>query len=330
MSSQSYIENYPLTLSGPVQGLGDLSGMAISGPFLLLGTDEGVGPKKNINLIQVMQQVATGHFQYHRHMELFIGNKDDGLEMDIEGLDLQSNKLYVVGSHTLQRPSAKSEKEYDKNRRRMQSKSIKAQRNRDWLYRLQLNDDWSVATKERISLRKLINHDPVLKPFSRIPGKENGVDIEGVAVAGEWLYLGLRGPVLRGNYVPILKLKFDAPRKSYELLFVQLSGRGCRDIKRVSDGFLLIAGPVGDGCYPFQLYHWNGQDMLPGYDRKDKDCGKMRLLGDLPMTSGKPEGLAVHSEGDDYYEILIIYDGIKTTDDTAGHCLRIHKAGNLV
>ena len=154
--------------------------------------------------------------------------------------------------------------------------------------------------------------------------------IEGIAVDGDWLYLGLRGPVLRGNFVPILKLKFDAPKKSYELLYVQLSGRGCRDIKRVSDGFLLIAGPVGDGSYPYQLYHWNGHDMVPGQDRDKKPCGSMRFLGDLPTTAGKPEGLALQKEGEDYYDILIIYDGIKTTHEALGHCLRINKSVNKI
>jgi len=325
MSSKSFIIKYPLTLTFAIQGLSDLSGVVLTGSYLLLGTDEGVGPNKNSNLLQIMKEVAQGHYHLQKHIDLFTGDKDDGLEMDIEGLDMQDNDLYVIGSHTLRRASAKPDKDYAKNRKRMQSKAIKAQKNRDWLYRLQLDDDLNVLHKERISLRKIINNDPVLKPFSRIPGKENGVDIEGITVVDDWLYLGLRGPVLRGNYVPILKLQFDAPKKSYELLYVQLSGRGCRDITRVSDGFLLIAGPVGDGCYPFQLYHWNGQDMLPGQDRASKARGIMQLLGDLPTAAGKPEGLALQIEGEDYYDILVIYDGIKTPHEGFGHCLRINK-----
>jgi uncharacterized protein DUF3616 len=327
MLSRSLTINYPLTLAGPVQGLADLSGVVSTDNFLLLGADEGVGQDKNANLIQILQQVTPGHYQCHHRIDLFTGNQKDGLEMDIEGLDMQDGRLYIVGSHTLKRPKVKLDKSYQQNRKVMKGKSITAEKNRDWLFRLQLNEDLTVKSKERVSLRKIINHDPVLKPFSRIPGKENGIDIEGIAVSGDWLYLGLRGPVLRGNYVPVLKLQFDAPKKTYERLYVQLSGRGCRDIKRISDGFLLIAGPVGDGLYPFQLYHWNGLDMLPGRNKSEEECGKMHWLGDLPITSGKPEGLAIQQENEDYYDILVIYDGINETDATIGHCLRIHKSG---
>ena len=31
-----------------------------------------------------------------------------------------------------------------------------------------------------------------------IPGKDNGIDCEGLAVAGDRVFIGLRGPVLRG------------------------------------------------------------------------------------------------------------------------------------
>lgn len=325
MPIKPIIIKHPLTLTGDIQGLSDLSGMALTGPYLLLGTDEGVGSDNNINRIQILKQVDLTHYHYQQHIDLFSGDKEDGLEMDIEGLVFEAGTLYVTGSHTLRRPPLKADKNLAQNRKRLRSKAIDAQRNRDWLYRLQLNDDLSVRHKERISLRKIINKNPVLKPFSRIPGKENGVDIEGIAVDGDWLYLGLRGPVLRGNYVPVLKLKFDAPKKSHELLFVQLSGRGCREIKRVSDGFLLIAGPVGDGNYPYQLYHWNGLDMVPGQDRAEKECGEIRLLGDFPATTGKPEGLAIQKEGEDYYDILVIYDGITAPHVARGHCLRITK-----
>ena len=40
--------------------------------------------------------------------------------------------------------------------------------------------------------------DRHLSPWLALPGKDNGFDIEGVAVSGERVFLGLRGPVLRG------------------------------------------------------------------------------------------------------------------------------------
>ena len=87
--------------------------------------------------------------------------------------------------------------------------------------------------------------------------------------------------------------------------FVNLGGLGIRDIAVVEDGFLLIAGPVGDGPGDFSLYRWDGKDMIPG---EGSPGGTVRLLGQFPKASGKPEGLAVLAETADQYELLIVYD----------------------
>jgi hypothetical protein len=50
--------------------------------------------------------------------------------------------------------------------------------------------------------------DPHLAPFMDIPGKDNGFDIEGLAIAGERVFIGLRGPVLRG-WATILEVAFN-------------------------------------------------------------------------------------------------------------------------
>ena len=100
--------------------------------------------------------------------------------------------------------------------------------------------------------------------FTKIPSKENGIDIEGIASDGDKLYIGFRGPVLRGNYVPVMVIKDCDNPSDYELLFVNLDGNGIRDICKVEDGFLIISGPMGDGVGNYQLYFWNGVDSIPG------------------------------------------------------------------
>ena len=153
---------------------------------------------------------------------------------------------------------------------------------------------------------------------------ENGVDIEGIAVKEEWLYLGFRGPVFRGNYVPVMKLKFEEPQDTYELLYVQLGGRGCRDIVSVSDGFLIVAGPIGDGSASYELYHWDGKDTIIGKDRADGDIGKLELLGEIPTPDkGKAEGLAIVEEESTHYDLIIVYDGV---EDNVAQCFRVDKA----
>jgi hypothetical protein len=46
-------------------------------------------------------------------------------------------------------------------------------------------------------LTRALADDPHFGPYMAIPGKDNGFDIEGLAVDGHHLLLGLRGPVLR-------------------------------------------------------------------------------------------------------------------------------------
>src|SRR6266508_350209 len=78
---------------------------------------------------------------------------------------------------------------------------------------------------------------------SRVASKENRVDIEGLAVKDGRLYFGFRGPVLRDGWVPILVTAWDDVDAA-EVRYVQLDGRGIRDIAVVDDGFLILAGPV--------------------------------------------------------------------------------------
>lgn len=86
-----------------------------------------------------------------------------------------------------------------------------------------------------------IAKDDQLRDFLPIPGKDNGFDIEGMAVIGSRLLLGLRGPVLRGWAVLLeiepelnddpsetLVLKKIGPQgRRYRKHFFALNGLGC-------------------------------------------------------------------------------------------------------
>jgi len=296
---------------GSIKAPEDVSAIAKVGSFLVIGSDEGVGPNEEDNFIQVLKKVGDD-YKVDRNILLFKGNQTDGKEMDIEGIAVEGDTVFVVGSHSSKRQRVKSNKKYKKNRKNFRQDKIEDEKNRDWLYRLTLDSQGIGSDKKKISLRKIIKKDKVLKTFSQIPSKENGVDIEGIAVKEGWLYVGFRGPVFRGNYVPVMKLKFDAPKETYELLYVNLGGRGIRDIIHVSNGFLIVAGPVGDGPASYQLYHWDGKDVIEGKNRTPKDIGKMKLLGEImPPKNGKAEGVVVLEENDASYELIIVYDGAK-------------------
>jgi hypothetical protein len=300
-----------VSFKGAIKGPEDISGIANVGPFLVIGSDEGAGPNENENQIQALKKTSKNHYEVQSDIHLFDGNKKEGKEMDIEGIATMGEWVYVVGSHSFKRKRIKEDRKYKGNLKTFHADKIEQEKNRDWLYRLKVNAQGKASEKQRVTLRRLISEDSVLKLFHNIPSKENGVDIEGVAATEEWLYLGLRGPVLRNNYVPVIRLKFDNPKSTYELLYVNLGGRGIRDITRVSDGFLIIAGPPGDGPASYQLYHWDGRDTVPGKDRASEDIGVTSLLGEItPPPDGKAEGIVVLKEQPKRYEIIIVYDGI--------------------
>jgi hypothetical protein len=300
-----------VSFKGTILGPEDISGIAKVGPFLVIGSDEATGPDETQNHIQLLKKISNDHYEVHRDIHLFDGNKKDGKEMDIEGIAAVGEWVYVVGSHSFKRKRIKEKRKYTSNLKTLLADEIEHEKNRNWLYRLRIDAQGQAYDTQRIRLRKLISEDGVLRLFHNIPSKENGVDIEGIAAAGEWLYLGLRSPVLRNNYVPVIKLKFNDPEGTYELLYVNLGGRGIRDITTVSDGFLIVAGPLGDGPASYQLYHWDGRDTVPGKDRVKADIGVTRLLGEIsPPANSKAEGIVVLQEQANHYELIIVYDGI--------------------
>ncbi len=296
---------------GPgIEASDDVSAIEKVGEFLVVGADEPVGADENQNVIQVLRADADGRYVVHKTITVFEGSEDEE-EMDIEGIAADGRVVYVIGSHSRKRKKLKDSREYRKNRKRLEigEKVL----GRAWLYRLELSSDGSQVSGSKgghTKLMQAIKEEDALKPFTRIPSKENGVDIEGLATDGDWLYAGFRGPVLREGYVPVLRFKFDQPARDKRLLYVNLGGRGIRSLARVDGGFLVIAGPVGDEPRSFQLYFWDGNDMVPGDGARSAQPGSLRLLKEIPAPGeAKAEGLAVLDETDEEYDLMIVFDG---------------------
>ena len=293
---------------GEIRAPEDISAIAKVGSFLLIASDEAAGMDRSENYLQVLKQVGFNRYAVHQDILLVKGAKAE--EMDIEGIAVDGNTVFVVGSHSSLRKRLSPDKNYQTNRSRFLDSEIDTQKSRNRLCRLTVDSEGKGSKIEFTNLGDIIRGDPVLRTFSQIPGKENGVDIEGIAVKETWLYVGFRSPVFRGNYVPVMKFQFHTPT-DYELLFVNLGGRGIRDITAVSDGFLIVAGPPGDVDGSYQLYHWDGQDVIPGKDRDSRDIGTVKLLGGIPLpANGKAEGVVVLQELPTSYEIVIVYDGV--------------------
>jgi hypothetical protein len=281
-------------LMGDLKQADQLSGATLHNDLLVICPDE----KARLNVLK-----KAGDDRY----ELITSPKlldDNDSELDMEGLASDGAHVYVVGSHSAARKKVEDDKSYEQNRERLAE--VKLEPSRDCVVRLKLDPNGEVASKENLNLRDVLDDDKILSRFVRIPSKENGIDIEGIAISEGKLYVGFRGPVLRENWTPILVTTFD-DLGAYELRFVNLEGRGIRDIVAIEGGFLLLSGPIGDGNTDYHLHFWDGKDCLPG---DGAPGGTVKALGAvLPNGGAKPEGLAILNATNSNLTMLLIQDG---------------------
>jgi hypothetical protein len=287
----------------------DISAVAVMGDYLVIGADEG-------HVVQILKKIDATTYKVERKYSLPDGQETDRKkkedpELDIEGIAVNGNTVFIVGSHSSKRAKVKQENEknraYKKNRKRLTK--TRAEKSRRVLYRFNLDENGKLDSAIDVKdLWSVILQFPVLKPFTAIPSKENGIDIEGIAAKGKQLYIGFRGPVLRNNWVPVLITEFDAPSEGAELRYVNLNGLGIRDMVSVKDGFLILAGPMGDGPGGYHLYLWNGLDCVPG---KNGAKGRLQYLGQIAVDPDtKAEGMTLlPGKKDDLQQLLIVFDG---------------------
>lgn len=268
-------------------------------------------------------------------------------EADIEGLARTGHFLWAVGSHSLRRRQIKARHVGAKALKRLAR--VEGQDNRHILVRLPIADLDGLPTPvreivvdgerhraaqldRRDQLRTLLRHDEHLDPFLAIPGKDNGLDVEGIAVTGNRVYLGLRGPVLRG-WAFVLELRPyvdpDEPDRlrlrefddglPYRKHVLDLDGLGVRDLCPEGEDLLVLAGPTMDLDGPVRIYRWHGARRveMPAIVRGEV------LTRELELTYGEgddhAEGMGLVGRPEDKMA-LVVYDSpaaVRLTEDGA-------------
>lgn len=316
--------------------LGELSAVTLTPDgSLWVGSDEFTRVERlspiEPNIFGDHKTFAIGDF-----VDLF--NQED--EIDIEGMDYSDHYLWLTGSHSTKRNKAKGKKP-QKDIQRLTE--IETDLNRYLLARIPVlqgellksishpedpDKNLTAAGLEKNETGNLLiealKQDPHLGSLvtAKIPSKENGLDIEGLAVHGDRVFLGLRGPVLRGWAVILeievaetepgtLTLKeIGAKGLPYRKHFVELNGLGVREICLVDGDLIILAGPTMDLEGAMQIFRLKDVLDLEENSLTSQESGDLEVVFNLNFTLGSDhaEGLALISCLGEPNSLLVVYD----------------------
>lgn len=342
--------------------LQSLSAALFVGERLWVASDE-LNAKK-VNSVERLStsdgKVFEGHtsFTLDGLLGLPAAGTGEDQEIDLEGLDFDGSHLWLVGSHSLKRKKVEPDDTGKESKLIGKLGEVKSKGNRFILARVPVVTDGGeqrlpsppegapgkdpargvAQLPGRLDGGELTDAirradgdgDAHLARFLDVPGKDNGLDVEGMAVApadktsGDpkifKIFLGLRGPVLRG-WAVVLELSVDtsdAARltlnnfgpggRPYRKHFLNLDGLGVRDIAREGDDLLVLAGPTMNLDGPAAVYRWKG--ALAARDETLVRNEQLVRVIEIPTGRGTdhPEGLAVVPGAGSPRQVLVVYD----------------------
>lgn len=326
-----------------------LSVVAKVGDTLWLANDETLSLER-----LSLKQGNSGAYKYGKHTSFALNqylqlpkppaDPDDIEEADLEGLAYQDGYLWLIGSHSLKRRNPDPDHSVEKNVDCLAK--VTTDGNRFLLARIPLDKATCTLEKEleqggkkrtvaqlqgddrSSDLTVALADDEHLKSFLAIPGKDNGFDIEGLAVVGDRLFIGLRGPVLRG-WAVILEVELQesgsvltlrrngkggpfgigGTERPYRKHFLNLGGLGIRDLMVWGSDLLILAGPTMALDGPVAIFQWKGGAEPAEESMVDGDS--LKKIKNIPFGHGvdHAEGMTLFSDPDDAVPtVLIVYD----------------------
>lgn len=292
--------------------LGNLSGIAATGKFLWTVSDEG-------RSLECLKQNGSG-WKLETQINLDdifadIPGLDKADELDLESIDIADGALWLSGSHC--RVRAKPLNDGAPGAAIEPNSRIKKRPSRSLFGKIALRQGGGALGAAHAlpfegagSLRHHLAANAFLKPFLELPSKENGLDIEGLAIVSGAAFLGLRGPLI-DSFAVVVEISCDAQLQIAQsaLHFIDLGGLGIRDLASNEDEIVLIAGPVTAATSTFRLFRWTPQ--------RTKAVQQAFMLFEWRTSDEKPEGLCV-TKLDGKRGAILIYDspdGRRVDDD---------------
>ncbi|RDV14162.1 DUF3616 domain-containing protein [Pontibacter diazotrophicus] len=295
--------------------------------------------------IERLTRSGDGSFGGHQSFDLtkYLDLPDAGnSEIDIEGMGMADNYLWIIGSHSLKR---KKPRRHDTVKDQMKRLSkVKSDPNRyllaripilldeasgDYVLHKECEDPKQTGHTLRAAqlhgdsdssiLTEVLKQDEHIAPFMHIPGKDNGFDVEGLTISGKRIFIGLRGPVLRGwamileieteeDEKGMLHLKQQSSKRPYKKHFLHLRGKGIRELRAYKHDIYILAGPTMDLDGVIAIYRW--PDALRNEEEAMVHNNELERLAEVPHGRGeasgkdKAEGLAIFDEE----HVLVVFD----------------------
>lgn len=314
-----------------------LSTVLATGNNLWLSCDERT-------TIERLSLQADGSYAQHQSFDLedYLDLPAKGKsEIDIEGMGIADNYLWIMGSHSLKRSKPKRHQPIQKQIEKLAK--VKNDPNRYLLARIPILKDAETGEYTLLQeaddpdnsghtlraaqlhgdtyssiLTEVLEKDEHIAAFMDIPGKDNGFDVEGLAIYSKRIFIGLRGPVLRG-WAMVLEVEAEEDQKGelhlktlengkfYKKHFLNLRGKGIRELRFFGKDLYLLAGPTMDLDGVIAIYRWPN---AVGQQEQLLHNNELQRLQEVPHGSGehtgkdKAEGLAVLDE----HHVLVVFD----------------------
>lgn len=228
-------------------------------------------------------------------MRLLGDNADS--DPDTEGVAFHRGYFYMTGSHGVARKSAKEKTApFTVFRFKVDAQTGKPA--------FEVSDkQLSAQIEKSTALRAAIRAADPVGIYAERPLGQNGVNIEGLALDGDRIYFGFRGPSVEGRaFIISAAIEGMFGMKPLDPKTHPLAlgpNTGIRDLAPADDGMLLLSGAV------------NEQSITPAVWRWSPSTGNLKKLADLADTphGAKAETLLVLEQTPEQYRVLIMYDG---------------------
>ena len=242
-------------------------------------------------------------------------NNGEFAEFDGEGVAYAAPYFYIVGSHGCSRQGSEFRlSSFMLARVRVDAEGRPAGQDGEPLPPADWGD--AVETTYRLSDYLAKAGKPSAFFGKSLDETENGLNIEGLAVDGERVLVGLRAPALSdaaylvaADITDLFRPGNEPAQGKAEVMPIKLGkGVGIRDLASLPDGRLLVlAGPAQEQDLPYQLFL-----VEPSKGAKPKLLAKLapmeREEEDEPV---KAEAMTVLSADAGELRVLILFDGVE-------------------